>query len=62
MEGPQEALHIRMAYGLVRMMGTFAMGIYAVCALAVAMDWGLESVLPIERWSDEMDRRAAERE
>ena len=60
-EVPHEALHVRMAYGLVRLMVTFAMGIYAVCALAVAIGWGLEAVLPIEGWADEMDRRAAQK-
>lgn len=47
------AAHSRFIDELVRVMGTIAMGLYAICALAVAVDWGLESVLPIPDTADD---------
>lgn len=44
--------HSGLVDGITRVLVTIAMGIYATCALAVAVDWGLESVVQIEDPSD----------
>lgn len=54
------AWQCRLGDGITRALLTIAQGIYALCALAVAVDWGLESVLPVEDWAGQMDRRAVE--
>lgn len=50
---PESAWHVRFFDAIVRMMVTIAMGIYAIYSLAVAVDWGLESVFPIQDSADD---------
>lgn len=54
-------VRIRVGAAIVRGLETVATGIYALAMLAAAVDWGLDSVLPVEEWTHAMNRRAAER-